>query len=54
MCIRDSTDTAWVGGDGPEVRGRAGDLLLLATGRPVSASGVTGPGAGEAAARLRS
>ncbi|WP_206330711.1 maleylpyruvate isomerase family mycothiol-dependent enzyme, partial [Modestobacter sp. KNN46-3] len=49
-----ATDTAWVGGDGPEVCGTAGDLLLLATGRPVSASGVTGPGVGEAAARLRS
>ncbi|WP_231558075.1 maleylpyruvate isomerase family mycothiol-dependent enzyme [Modestobacter caceresii] len=43
-----ATDTAWVGGDGPEVCGTAGDLLLLATGRPVSASGVTGPGVGEA------
>lgn len=49
-----ATDTAWVRGDGPEVCGTAGDLLLLATGRPVSASGVTGPGVPEAAARLRS
>ncbi|MCZ2817060.1 maleylpyruvate isomerase family mycothiol-dependent enzyme [Modestobacter sp. VKM Ac-2984] len=49
-----ATDTAWAEGAGPEVRGTAGDLLLLATGRSVSASGVTGPGAGEAAARLRS
>lgn len=49
-----ATDTDWVEGDGPEVCGRAGDLLLLATGRSVSASGVTGLGVGEAAARLRS
>ena len=49
-----ATDTAWAVGHGPEVCGSAGDLLLLATGRPVSASGVTGPGVGEAAARLRS
>ncbi|MGY1748109.1 maleylpyruvate isomerase family mycothiol-dependent enzyme [Modestobacter sp. SYSU DS0511] len=48
------TDTDWAAGQGAEVRGCAGDLLLLATGRPVAATGVTGPGAGEAAARLRS
>ncbi|GAA4738360.1 maleylpyruvate isomerase family mycothiol-dependent enzyme [Modestobacter marinus] len=48
-----ATDTAWAEGAGPEVRGTAGDLLLLATGRSVSASAVTGPGVPEAAARLR-
>ncbi|MCZ2806442.1 maleylpyruvate isomerase family mycothiol-dependent enzyme [Modestobacter sp. VKM Ac-2983] len=49
-----ATDTAWSEGAGPEVCGTAGDLLLLATGRSVSASGVTGAGVGEVAARLRS
>lgn len=49
-----ATDTTWAGGHGLEVCGTAGDLLLLATGRSVSASGVSGPGVAEAAARLRS
>ncbi len=49
-----ATDIDWTAGRGTEVRGRAGDLLLLATGRPVAATGVTGPGVGEAAARTGS
>ena len=37
-------------GEGPQVRGPAADLLLLATGRAAGLSGVSGPGAAEAAA----
>lgn len=47
-----ATDTDWTRGTGPEVRATAGDLLLFATGRRAARSGLTGPGAAEAAKRL--
>ncbi|TMR31190.1 maleylpyruvate isomerase family mycothiol-dependent enzyme [Nonomuraea zeae] len=48
-----AADADWAGGEGPlEVRGPAGDLLLIATGRPAGLAGLTGDGVSEAAARL--
>jgi uncharacterized protein (TIGR03083 family) len=48
-----ATDLDWSAGDGDrEVRGPAGDLLLLATGRAAGLDGLGGPGRDEAAARL--
>ncbi|WP_218602925.1 maleylpyruvate isomerase family mycothiol-dependent enzyme [Pseudonocardia abyssalis] len=40
------------GGEGPELRGPAGDLLLVATGRPVGPDALTGPGAAVVAGRM--
>ncbi|MBB2986454.1 maleylpyruvate isomerase family mycothiol-dependent enzyme [Terracoccus luteus] len=40
-----ATDTGWTRGEGDdEVRGETGELLLLSTGRPMSALGLDGPG----------
>lgn len=48
-----ATDGDWSTGDGPlEVHAPLSDLLLLATGRTAGLTGVTGPGATEAATRL--
>ncbi len=38
------TDAEWIRGDGPEIRGPIGMLLLLLTGRMIVLSGLTGPG----------
>ncbi|MGY2067112.1 maleylpyruvate isomerase family mycothiol-dependent enzyme [Blastococcus sp. SYSU DS0619] len=49
-----ATDADWSAGtDGPEVSGPAGDLLLLATGRPAGLDGLSGPGVGAAAGLLQ-
>ncbi|SOE02376.1 maleylpyruvate isomerase family mycothiol-dependent enzyme [Blastococcus haudaquaticus] len=49
-----ATDTDWSAGEGPrEVRGRIGDLLLVATGRAAGLDNCCGPGVGEAEVRLR-
>ena len=49
-----ASDADWSAGDGPrEVRGPAGDLLLLATGRKAGLGGLTGDGRIEVAARLK-
>ncbi|MFH9068663.1 maleylpyruvate isomerase family mycothiol-dependent enzyme [Streptomyces alboflavus] len=48
-----ATDADWSTGDGTEeVSGPAGDLLLLATGRPAGLAGVSGRGAERLAAAL--
>jgi uncharacterized protein (TIGR03083 family) len=48
-----ATDAEWSGGAGDrEVRAPAGELLLVATGRPAGLAGAEGPGVEEAAARL--
>lgn len=48
-----ATDCDWTGGDGPlELRGAAGDLLLIATGRPAGLDGLTGSGVERVAAAL--
>jgi uncharacterized protein (TIGR03083 family) len=47
-----ATDLAWAAGDGPEVRGPAGDLLLVATGRSAGLAALSGPGRAAAAARV--
>ncbi|MGY1708146.1 maleylpyruvate isomerase family mycothiol-dependent enzyme [Geodermatophilus sp. SYSU D00758] len=47
-----ATDGDWDAGEGHEVRGCAGDLLLLATGRPLAAVEVHGPGVRRVGARL--
>ncbi|MFW3172182.1 maleylpyruvate isomerase family mycothiol-dependent enzyme [Geodermatophilus sp. CPCC 206100] len=47
-----ATDADWSAGEGREVRGPAGDLLLLATGRRAGLAGVSGAGAEEAAGRM--
>ena len=39
-----ASDTDWVHGDGPEATGRAIDLLLAMTGRPVGLDALTGDG----------
>jgi len=50
-----ASDADWSGGEGPqELRGPAGDLLLVVTGRPAGLAGLQGSGADEAAARLQS
>lgn len=46
-----ATDMSWSFGDGPEVRGPIAALLLIATGRFVALSQLTGPGAEILAAR---
>lgn len=49
-----ATDVDWSAGEGPrEVRGRIGDLLLVATGRAAGLDNCCGPGVGEAELRLR-
>ncbi len=47
-----ATDAEWSVGEGQEVRGPAGDLLLLATGRRAALTGLTGAGVTGAATRL--
>lgn len=48
-----ATDADWSTGEGPdEARGPAGDLLLLATGRPAGLAGLSGPGVERLAAAL--
>jgi hypothetical protein len=47
-----STDTAWSGGDGPEVRGPAAGLTLALTGRTAGLDGLEGEGVPELARRL--
>jgi uncharacterized protein (TIGR03083 family) len=47
-------DVSWSAGEGPQVRGDAADLLLVAAGRPAGLAGVTGPGVGRLAERLGS
>ncbi|MEU4411004.1 maleylpyruvate isomerase family mycothiol-dependent enzyme [Streptosporangium sp. NPDC023963] len=48
-----ATDLDWAAGEGPdEVRGPAGDLLLLATGRAAGLAGLSGPGVERVAAAL--
>ena len=46
-----ATDTDWSSGQGPQVRGSAADLLLVATDRPAGLAGLTGPGVGRLAER---
>jgi uncharacterized protein (TIGR03083 family) len=48
-----ATDVDWSAGEGAEVRGPSGELLLLLTGRPAGLDGLDGPGAAEAADRLK-
>ena len=45
-----ATDVVWSAGEGAEVRGPSGELLLLLTGRSAD---LGGPGAAQAASRLR-
>ncbi|MDF2979478.1 MAG: hypothetical protein K0S40_4206 [Actinomycetospora sp.] len=48
-----ATDADRSAGDGDrEVRGPAGELLLVATGRPAGLAALEGPGVEDAAARL--
>jgi hypothetical protein len=42
-----ATDATWQSGDGPEVEGRAIDLLLVLAGRPGALDELTGPGVAE-------
>jgi len=49
-----ATDVSWLSGEGPEVRGSASDLLLVATGRRAGLTGLTGSGVELLAERLRS
>jgi uncharacterized protein (TIGR03083 family) len=49
-----ATDADFSAGEGPEVRGPAGDLLLAATGRRAGLAGLDGEGLEVAAARFRS
>ena len=47
-----ATDLDWVHGEGTEVRGPGGELLLVLSGRPAGLDALEGPGVAEAAARL--
>ena len=47
-----ATDAGWTSGEGPQVRGSAADLLLVAAGRPAGLDGLTGPGVDRLAERL--
>ena len=48
-----STDADWSAGEGDrELRGPAGELLLVATGRPTGLAALSGTGVDEAASRL--
>lgn len=49
-----ATDTEWQAGEGPEVVGPVGDLVLLLTGRTPALGALGGPGAPEAGRRLTS
>jgi uncharacterized protein (TIGR03083 family) len=48
-----ATDVEWSAGDGAEVRGPGGELLLVLTGRGAGLDGLDGPGVAQAAAQLR-
>lgn len=48
-----ATDADWSSGEGPQVRGPAGDLLLVAAGRPAGLAALDGPGLAVLADRLR-
>lgn len=48
-----ATDSDWSAGDGPEVTGPSGELLMVATGRAAGLDGLGGAGRDEAASRLR-
>jgi uncharacterized protein (TIGR03083 family) len=45
-------NSSWAAGDGPEVRGPIGALLLLLTGRPAALAQLSGPGAAGLRRRL--
>ncbi|WP_285650605.1 maleylpyruvate isomerase family mycothiol-dependent enzyme [Actinomycetospora sp. NBRC 106375] len=47
-----ATDADWARGEGPEVRGPLGELLLVATGRPAGLDALTGPGVEQLTARM--
>jgi uncharacterized protein (TIGR03083 family) len=47
-----ATDADWSRGEGPEVRGPVGELLLVATGRPAGLAALSGPGAVQVAGRM--
>jgi hypothetical protein len=47
-----ATDTNWTVGEGAEVNGPVGSILLLLTGRPVDLPLLSGPGVGDLSARL--
>ena len=47
-----ATDLPWSSGRGPEVRGGAEDLLLVAAGRPAGLAHLTGPGVDRLSERL--
>lgn len=47
-----ATDAEWSAGEGPDVRGPIGELLMLATGRAAGLAGVTGTGVERVAAVL--
>jgi uncharacterized protein (TIGR03083 family) len=49
-----ATDLDWSAGEGAEVRGPGGELLMVLTGRGAGLDGLDRPGAAEAAARLGS
>ena len=46
-----ATDADWARGEGPEVRGPIGELLLVATGRAAGLDALSGPGVAEVARR---
>ncbi|MEU6425977.1 maleylpyruvate isomerase family mycothiol-dependent enzyme [Microbispora sp. NPDC046973] len=48
-----ATDVDWTSGSGQEISGAAGDLLLIATGRPAGLAGLSGPGLDVLAARMQ-
>lgn len=49
----EATDVDWARGEGAhELRGPAGELLLVATGRPAGLAGVIGPAVADARERL--
>ena len=47
-----ATDTNWTVGEGAEVNGPVGSILLLLTGRPIDLPLLSGPGVGSLNARL--
>ncbi|MFM8972893.1 MAG: hypothetical protein ACKOOG_09700, partial [Actinomycetota bacterium] len=48
-----ATDVAWTAGSGPEVRGRALDLLLVMANRRVALTRLDGPGVDQLRAAAR-
>jgi uncharacterized protein (TIGR03083 family) len=48
-----ATDVDWTSGSGQEISGAAGDLLLIATGRPAGLAGLSGPGTDVLTARMQ-